>query len=155
MKPVISRTTGSSPSSSSTSIILSSAPFDPESGSEAPSFASNSRGFSIRKPTFSVEIVNSGMLHCSLAARCAWPDNAQAREMIHCARVRKPASFAPRNEGYRDQGKKPDALEHWQGQNHENRRTGNGGQHAIHPTARHQRGNPQTALADSRFRDRR
>src|SRR5216683_6699015 len=95
MKPVISRATGSPPSSSSTSIILSSAPFDPESGSVAPSLTSNSRVFSIKNPTLSAEIASSGILP-SLSFAC--PFNALAGEMIHCAGVRKPASLRMRNE---------------------------------------------------------
>ena len=44
------------PLSSSTSIMSSSAPFEPESGSEAASLTSNSRAFSIKNRTFSAEI---------------------------------------------------------------------------------------------------
>src|ERR1700722_16501471 len=148
MKPVISRTTGSSPLSSSTSIMLSSAPFEPESGSDAPSLTSNSRIFSIRNATFSTETASSGIAALpGLACRV----NAQACEMIHCAGTRKPASFTPTKPGH---GEAPDDLEGGQGQNHENRRTGDDRQYPLHSAARQQRGNPQITLAHSAFRYR-
>src|SRR5882757_2531738 len=90
MKPVISRTTGSLPLSSSTSIISSSAPLEPESGSDAASLTSNSRAFSIKNPTFSAEIASSGIACSSICS----PDNARSAGMIHCAGYRKPASSA-------------------------------------------------------------
>jgi hypothetical protein len=95
MKPVISRTTGSSPLSSSTSTILSSAPFDPESGSDTLPLTSNSRVFSIRKPTFSAEMASSGI---GALLDFACPTNARASEMIHCAGERKPASLPQETE---------------------------------------------------------
>src|SRR5439155_26947189 len=137
MKPAISRATGSRASSSSTSIMSSSAALDPESGSDALSLTSNCRAFSIRKPTFSGEIVSSGIA-CSSSGH-----NAERRQMIHCAGTWKPASFPE----YRAAEEMPDALERGQGQDHQGHRNGDGRQHPFHIAARDQRGNPETAVA--------
>src|SRR3954462_14964509 len=95
MKPVISRTTGSSPLSSNTSIMSSSAALEPDSISLAPSLTSNSRAFSIRTATLSAAIVSSGMLS-SLSSHSA--DNARRSQMIHCACGRKSASWRQQHE---------------------------------------------------------
>src|SRR5450631_384418 len=75
--------------------------------------------------------------------------------VCHCAALRKPASLRQETkDATRDRGEAPDALECGQGQNHENRRTGDDRQHPIYPAAGHQRRNPAIALAHSRFRQR-
>src|SRR5713226_8181561 len=148
MNPVISRTTGSPPSSSSTSTMLSSAPFDPESGSDAPSLTSNSRVFSIKKRTFSAEIANSGIGAlpgpCVPRQRAGWRDDPLRG-------LTETSIFASEETEMREM---PDALDRGQGQNHQNRRTGDDRQHTIYPAAGHQRRNPEIALAHSRFRHR-
>src|ERR1700694_4766671 len=152
-KPVISPATGSSPLSSSTSIILSSAPFDPESGSVAPSLTSYSRVFSIKNPTFSTEMASSGIGTLPQAFRA--PLTRRPARLIHCGAERKPASFRPGNQdATKDDEETPDALECGQGPDHEDRGTGDGREHPVYPAARRQRRNPQTALARSRFRHR-
>ena len=72
--------------------MSSSAPLEPESGSELPSLTSNSRVFSIKNPTFSAEMASSGIARSSLSR---FRTNAQAGEMIHCAGAAETSIFRP------------------------------------------------------------